>query len=88
MCASPAANGEEKTTLVHATDYREDKHSIWGVNAKNREQNFAFNLLMDPDVDLVTILGAAGTGKTLLSLAAGLAQVMDNKLTVKLLSLV
>jgi PhoH-like ATPase len=71
---------KESTTLVHATDYREDKKSIWGVHAKNREQNFAFNLLMDPDVDLVTILGAAGTGKTLLTLAAGLAQVMDKKL--------
>jgi PhoH-like ATPase len=72
--------GKEKTTLVHATDYKKDKHAVWGVNARNREQNFAFNLLMDPDVDLVTILGVAGTGKTLLTLAAGLAQVMDIKL--------
>jgi PhoH-like ATPase len=71
---------KNKTTLVHAIDYREDKQSVWGVNAKNREQNFALNLLMDPDVDVVTILGVAGTGKTLLSLASGLAQVMDNKL--------
>lgn len=70
---------KEKTTLIHAVNYRKDKHAVWGVNARNREQNFAFNLLMDPDVDLVTILGVAGTGKTLLSLAAGLAQVMDNK---------
>ena len=72
--------GKEKTTLVHAIDYRDDKKSVWGINAKNREQNFALNLLMDPDVDLVTILGVAGTGKTLLSLAAGLDQVMDKKL--------
>ena len=50
------------------------------MTAKNREQNFAFNLLMDPNIDLVTILGAAGTGKTLLTLASGLAQVMDKKL--------
>lgn len=71
---------KEKTILIHATDYRKEKQAIWGVIAKNREQNFAFNLLMDPDVDLVTILGVAGTGKTLLSLAAGLAQVMDKKL--------
>ena len=71
---------EEKTTLVHAIDYRTDKQSVWGVTAKNREQNFAFNLLMDPNIDLVTILGAAGTGKTLLTLASGLAQVMDKKL--------
>ncbi|MBL1143066.1 MAG: PhoH family protein [Proteobacteria bacterium] len=71
---------KEKTTFVHAIDYREDKQSVWGVNAKNREQNFALNLLMDPDVDMVTLLGVAGTGKTLLSLAAGLEQVMDKKL--------
>jgi PhoH-like ATPase len=71
---------EESTTLVHANNYRKDNHAVWGINAKNREQNFAFNLLMDPDVDLVTVLGVAGTGKTLLTLAAGLAQVMDKKI--------
>ncbi len=38
---------------------------MWGVNARNREQNFALNLLMDPDIDMVTILGAAGTGKNI-----------------------
>jgi PhoH-like ATPase len=52
---------------------------VWGVQARNREQNFALNLLMDPDVDLVTLLGAAGTGKTLLALAAGLAQTLDEQ---------
>ena len=69
-----------KTTLVLATDYKKDKQAVWGVNARNREQNFAINMLMDPDIDMVTILGAAGTGKTLLTLAAGLAQVMDKKI--------
>ncbi len=71
---------EDKTTLLLANDYRKDNQAVWGVNARNREQNFALNLLMDPDIDMVTILGAAGTGKTLLALAAGLAQVMDKKL--------
>ncbi len=71
---------KEKTTLVHAINYKKDNQAVWGVNARNREQNFAFNLLMDPDIDMVTILGAAGTGKTLLTLAAGLAQVMDKKI--------
>ncbi len=70
---------KEKTTLLHANNYRKESHAVWGVNARNREQNFALNLLMDPEVDMVTILGAAGTGKTLLALAAGLAQVMDKK---------
>jgi PhoH-like ATPase len=59
------------------TDYRNPKHSVWGITARNREQNFALNMLMDPDVDFVTLLGVAGTGKTLLTLAAGLAQVLD-----------
>jgi PhoH-like ATPase len=58
-------------------DYRTSKHSVWGINALNREQNFALNLLMDPEVDFVSLLGTAGTGKTLLTLAAGLSQVMD-----------
>jgi PhoH-like ATPase len=58
-------------------DYRAARTSVWGINAKNREQNYALNLLLDPDIDFVTILGTAGTGKTLLTLAAGLAQVLD-----------
>jgi PhoH-like ATPase len=58
-------------------DYRASRTSVWGVHAKNREQNYALNLLLDPDIDFVTILGTAGTGKTLLTLAAGLAQVLD-----------
>ncbi len=61
-------------------DYSHNKHSVWGVTARNREQNFALNLLMDPDCDFVTLLGQAGTGKTLLALASGLAQVLENKL--------
>ena len=64
--------------LERLIDYRlGSKHSVWGIQARNREQNFALNLLMDPQVDLVTLLGAAGTGKTLLTLAAGLAQTLD-----------
>src|SRR3546814_19660175 len=53
------------------------KHSVWGINARNREQNFALNLLLDPDIDFVTLQGSAGTGKTLLTIAAGLTQVLD-----------
>jgi PhoH-like ATPase len=60
-----------------ANDYRSNKHAVWGISARNREQNFALNLLMDPNVDFVSLLGTAGTGKTLLTLAAGLAQVLD-----------
>lgn len=69
------------TTVVLETlrDYSSSKHSVWGVSARNREQNFALNLLMDPDVDFVTLTGTAGTGKTLMALAAGLSQVLDER---------
>lgn len=60
-------------------DYTSHKNNVWGIHARNREQNFAFNALMDPECDIVTLVGQAGTGKTLLALAAGIAQVFDNK---------
>jgi PhoH-like ATPase len=65
-------------TLELARDYRSERNSIWGVGARNREQNFALNLLLDPEIDFVTILGPAGTGKTLLTLAAGLTQTLES----------
>ncbi|NII53420.1 PhoH family protein [Luteibacter sp. SG786] len=68
-----------KAKLVLLDDHTHAAHGVWGIAARNREQNFALNLLMDPDVDFVTLLGTAGTGKTLLALAAGLAQVMDQQ---------
>ncbi|TVQ73861.1 MAG: PhoH family protein [Chromatiaceae bacterium] len=61
-------------------DYTGPRHTVWGINARNREQNFALNLLMDPEVDFVSLVGAAGTGKTLLTLAAGLAQTLEENL--------
>jgi PhoH-like ATPase len=60
-------------------DYSHQKNNVWGITARNREQNFALNLLMDPDIDFVTLLGQAGSGKTLLTLAAALAQTMETK---------
>jgi len=60
-------------------DYAHVKNSVWGVVARNREQNFALNLLMDPDCDFITLTGTAGTGKTLMTLAAGLSQVLDER---------
>ncbi len=74
-----------KATLELARDYRSERHSIWGVNARNREQNFALNLLMDPEIDFVTILGPAGTGKTLLTLAAGLMQTLESNRFVEII---
>jgi PhoH-like ATPase len=60
-------------------EYGNPKHAVWGVTARNREQNFALNLLMDPECDFITLTGTAGTGKTLMTLAAGLSQVMDER---------
>ncbi|MCX4165132.1 MULTISPECIES: PhoH family protein [Paraburkholderia] len=69
-----------KTALLQTLrDYGHHKNNVWGITARNREQNFALNLLMNPDIDFVTLLGQAGTGKTLVALAAGLAQVLDEK---------
>jgi len=67
----------DNVVLRLVDNYHESHKSVWGIHARNREQNFALNLLMDPNIDFVTLMGTAGTGKTLLALAAGLAQAMD-----------
>jgi PhoH-like ATPase len=69
-----------KTALLQTLkDFSHQKNNVWSITARNREQNFALNLLMNPEVDFVSLLGQAGTGKTLLALAAGLEQVLDSK---------
>ena len=60
-------------------DFNHLKNAVWGVTTRNREQNFAMNLLTDPEIDFVTLTGTAGTGKTLMALAAGLMQVLDDR---------
>ncbi len=67
----------DSATIELLRDYRSERHNLWGITGRNREQNFALNLLMDPEIDFVTILGPAGTGKTLLALAAGLMQTLE-----------
>lgn len=61
-------------------DFSHARNSVWGVTSRNKEQNFALNLLMTPEIDFVTLLGQAGTGKTLLALAAGLTQTLESRL--------
>ncbi len=73
-----ATNGT-KASIKTLHDYTEGKDNVWGIHARNSEQNFALNLLMDPEVDFVTLAGQAGTGKTLLALAAGLSQVFESQ---------
>ena len=72
-----AIEDEKSAKLRVIRNYQTGKTPVWGIHAKNREQNFALNLLLDPEIDFVSILGTAGSGKTLLTLAAGLAQVLD-----------
>ena len=69
----------DSAVLKTLRDCTHPKQAAWGVTARNREQNFAMNLLLDPDIDLVTITGHAGTGKTLLALACGLTQVLEER---------
>ena len=70
-------NGEDSALIELVRDYAKPSNAVWGINARNREQNMALSLLMDPEIDFITLLGTAGTGKTLLTLAAGLAQTLD-----------
>ena len=73
---------------VHLQDiysYRHERHAIWGIQARNMEQNMAMNLLMDAELDLVAMMGLAGSGKTLLALAAGLHQTLDMGIYEKIL---
>lgn len=72
---------EKDTAVIETTkDFQGDSHSVWGINARNQEQSYALNLLMDPEIDFVSLIGMAGTGKTLLTLAAGLEQTIEQKL--------
>lgn len=68
---------EDKFITVKSTVCFRNNRSVWGLNARNSEQNQALNLLLDPEIHFVTLLGPAGTGKTILTLAAALEQIID-----------
>jgi PhoH-like ATPase len=61
------------------------KEGVWGIRPRNKEQSFALDLLLNDEVRLVTIVGKAGTGKTLLAIAAGLQKTMEDGVYQKLL---
>ena len=75
---------DKKTALARFYDYGKSlkrmngdwKDGIWGVIPRNKEQQFAFEILMDPDVEVVSLVGKAGSGKTLCALAAGIEQIL------------
>jgi PhoH-like ATPase len=64
---------------------RTPKEGVWGIRPRNKEQSFALDLLLNDDIRLVTIVGKAGTGKTLLAIAAGLQKTMEESVYQKLL---
>jgi PhoH-like ATPase len=79
-----AADAPSKTAMVRVDVRRRrlrkvarHKDGVWGIFARNKEQLFALELLLDDDIHLVTLNGSAGTGKTLLAIAAGLKKVAD-----------
>ena len=68
---------DHKTPISHLVDMKNDL--IWGVHPRNKEQSFAFDLLFDDEVPLVSLIGKAGSGKTLMAIAAGLEQTLGHK---------
>ena len=79
-------SNEKKTALARFLNTKRPlakitarKDGIWGVKPRNKEQGFSFDLLMDPNIAVVTLVGKAGSGKTLCAVAAGLKQIMEGK---------
>jgi PhoH-like ATPase len=74
--ASVVSIDRNTAVLSQLIDFQTQK--TWGIQSLNSHQNFALNMLLNPEIDFVTLLGNAGTGKTLLALAAGLQMTMDD----------
>ena len=80
-----SSSKDKKTALCKFEDYKtplakvkDFKLGLWGVKAKNKEQAFALDLLTNPEIQVITLVGKAGSGKTLLAIAAGLEQIIPN----------
>ena len=81
-----SSSNEKKTALARFADYntpllkvrsKSSSKSVFGVRPRNKEQSFALDLLLDPNIPIVSLIGAAGCGKTLLAVAAGMEQVLE-----------
>ncbi|MBL9016637.1 MAG: PhoH family protein [Myxococcales bacterium] len=72
-------------TAAKAIPVKKLREGVWGIKPRNKEQHFALDLLLNDDVKLVTLVGKAGTGKTLLAIAAGLQKVTEEQVFSKLL---
>ena len=87
------SNANEKKSALARFDSKTEplkkiselKSGMWGCKPRNKEQMFAFNLLLDPNIPIVTLVGKAGCGKTLLAIAAGLEQVLEQERYKKLI---
>lgn len=79
----PRKDDDSVTTILRRVgpDYKivKEHHDVFGLEPRNKEQNFALDLLLDPNVKLVSLVGAAGCGKTLIALAAGLQQTLGQR---------
>ncbi len=83
-------SNDKKTALARFVDYNtplkkivKSNQSFWNTNPRNKEQQFAFDLLMDSKIPVVSLVGKAGSGKTLLALAAGLEQTFGSNSTYR-----
>ncbi len=76
-----ARYSQQKMALVPIVN---TKHAIWGVSARNKQQQYALDLLLNDEIRLVTLVGKAGTGKTLLALAAGLEKTIESRAFLRL----
>jgi PhoH-like ATPase len=79
LCVQVVAKEGLRATLRQIVDHSKEKNAVWGLTAKSLEQSCALNLLTDPNIDLVTLLGQAGSGKTIMTLAACLDMLYTHK---------
>jgi len=71
---------DDDTAVIETTkDYQSNSHSVWGITARNKEQSYALNLLMDPEIDFVSLIGMAGTGKTHINISEVFEKTIKNK---------
>jgi PhoH-like ATPase len=82
FCILKFADSSSKSALARYSHHRlqkltHDGKAVYGIKALNKEQKFALDLLLDEDIQVVTLVGKAGTGKTILALAAGLERVLE-----------
>ena len=82
---SHSALGRYDKTQNKLVQLKKIRDGVWGIRPRNKEQHCALDLLMTDDIKLITLVGKAGTGKTMLAMAAGLQKVVEENTYSKLL---